>query len=100
MEIKVNKEIRNYKEHIFMGLSFRQFFFSILACGISIILYFVLKPYFSMETLSWIIVLASFPFAVLGFVKYNGMNFEELIFVWVKTEIIQPHKLTYFKPKK
>ncbi len=31
MEIKINKEIRDYKENIFFGLSLRQFICSILA---------------------------------------------------------------------
>lgn len=31
MEIKINKEIREYTENMFFGLSFRQFFFSLFA---------------------------------------------------------------------
>ena len=34
MEVKINKEIRDYTEAIFFGLSLRQFIFSGLACGI------------------------------------------------------------------
>ena len=57
MEVKINKEIRNYTEAIFFGLSLRQFIFSVLACGIAVGLYFLLHPYMSMETVSWICVL-------------------------------------------
>ena len=32
MEVKINKEIRNYTESMFFGLSLRQFVFSVLAC--------------------------------------------------------------------
>ena len=46
MEVKINREIREYTESIFFGLSMRQFIFSALACGIAVLLYFVLKPYF------------------------------------------------------
>ena len=42
MEVKVNKEIRNYTESMYFGLSLRQFIFSILACvcavGLNLIL--------------------------------------------------------------
>ena len=31
MEIKINREIRDYKENIFFGLSLRQLIFSLLA---------------------------------------------------------------------
>ena len=34
MEVKINKEIRNYTESMFFGLSLRQFIFSVLACGV------------------------------------------------------------------
>ena len=40
MEVKINKEIRDYTEAIFFGLSLRQFIFSALACGIAVGLYF------------------------------------------------------------
>ena len=36
MEVKINKEIRDYTEAIFFGLSLRQFIFSVLACGIAV----------------------------------------------------------------
>ena len=38
MEVKINKEIRDYTEAIFFGLSLRQFIFSGLACGIAVYL--------------------------------------------------------------
>ena len=40
MEVKINKEIRDYTEAIFFGLSLRQFIFSALACGIAVGFYF------------------------------------------------------------
>lgn len=98
MEIKINKEIRDYKETIFFGLSMRQFIFSLLACGIAVLLYFLLRNYLGLETLSWICILGAIPFGVLGFVKYNGMNAEEFIIAWIKSEILMP-KVLFFKPE-
>ena len=98
MEIKINKEIRDYKETIFFGLSMRQFIFSLLACGIAVLLYFLLRNYLGLETLSWICILGAVPFGVLGFVKYNGMNAEEFIIAWIKSEILMP-KVLFFKPE-
>ena len=54
MEVKINREIRNYTESMFFGLSLRQFIFSVLACGIAVGLYFLLKPYLGTETVSWV----------------------------------------------
>ena len=36
MEVKINREIRNYTESVFFGLSLRQFIFSVLAVGVAI----------------------------------------------------------------
>ena len=95
MEVKVNKEIRNYTESMFFGLSMRQFFFSAIACAVAVILYFLLRPYFGMETLSWISVLAAAPFAVFGFVKYNGMSAEKFLCTWFKHEFLMPKRLIF-----
>ena len=43
MEIKINKEIRTYRETLFFGLSVRQFICSVLAVGVAVALYFSLS---------------------------------------------------------
>ena len=76
MEVKINREIRNYTEAMFFGLSMRQFIFSACACVVAVGLYFLLKPYVGTETVSWMCILGAAPFAALGFIKYNGMTAE------------------------
>ena len=95
MEIKINKEIRNYKESMFFGLSLRQFIFSMLACVVAVILFFVLRPYLGIETLSWVCILGAAPFAVLGFITYNGMTAEQFVIAWIKSEILMPKQLVF-----
>lgn len=97
MEVKINREIRNYTESIFFGLSLRQFVFSILACGVAVLLYFLLKNNFDIETLSWVCILGASPFAAIGFITYNGMPAEKFIYAYIKSEFLIPKKLT-FKP--
>ena len=53
MEIKINREIRNYTESMFFGLSMRQFIFAVIGCGMAVLLYFVLKPFFGVERMSF-----------------------------------------------
>lgn len=50
MEIKVNREIRNYNEAIFLGLSMRQLIFSALAIGVAVGVYFLLRNVMQLET--------------------------------------------------
>lgn len=95
MEVKINREIRNYTESMFFGLSLRQFIFSLCACVVAVVLFFLLKPYLGIETLSWVCILAAAPFAALGFVKYNGMTVEKAIYAWYKSEFKMPKKLLF-----
>ena len=95
MEVKINKDIREFSESIFFGLTMRQFIFSLLACVVAVILYFSLKPFFGIETLSWICILGAAPFAVLGFVKYNGMTAEKFIIAFIRSEFLTPKTLTF-----
>lgn len=95
MEVKINKEIRNYTESMFLGLSLRQFIFSVLDCGVAVGLYFPLCPRFGTETLSWVCILGAFPFAAMGFIKYNGMTAEQFVWAWIKSEFLMPKKLMF-----
>ena len=95
MEVKINKEIRNYTESMFFGLSLRQFIFSVLACGVAMGLYFLLRPRFGTETLSWVCILGAFPFAAMGFIKYNGITAEQFVWAWIKSEFLMPKKLMF-----
>ena len=74
LEVKINREIRNYTENMFFGLSMRQFIFSVLTCGAAVALYFGLRDALGTETVSWLCMLGAAPFAALGFVRYHGMT--------------------------
>ena len=95
MEVKINREIRNYTESMFFGLSMRQFIFSILAVAVAVGLYFLLRPYMGMETLSWVCILGAAPFAALGFINYHGMTAEQFIWAWLKSELLEPRQIRF-----
>ena len=95
MEVKINREIRNYTESMFFGLSLRQFIFSVCACVVAVGLYFLLKPYVGTETVSWMCILGAAPFAALGFIKYNGMTAEKFVWAWIKSEFLMPKQLVF-----
>ena len=97
MEVKINREIRNYTESMFFGLSLRQFFFSLLAMIMAVGLYFLLKPLIGLETTSWICILGAAPFAVMGFVTYHGLTAEKFLIIWLRSEFLEPKEL-YCRP--
>lgn len=93
MEVKINREIRNYTESMFFGLSLRQFIFSLLAMIVAVGLYFLLKPIIGLEAVSWVCILGAAPFAAMGFVTYHGLTAEKFLIVWLRSELMEPREL-------
>lgn len=113
MEVRINKEINDYSESIFFGLNMRQCFFSFIACLVAVGIYFLTIDVLGTELTSWLCMIGAAPFAALGFVKYQGMNAEQIVvvawrsFLLSKRDLIdQPVNLyydqldNYFKRKK
>ena len=65
MEVKINREIRNYTESMFFGLSMRQ-------C-----------------------VFGAAPFAAMGFVTYHGMTAEQFVWAWLRSEVLEPKVIRF-----
>ena len=63
MEVKMNKEIRDYQESMFWGLSFRQCLFSVLAILAALGIYFLTRKYAGEQVTGWLCVLGAAPFA-------------------------------------
>ena len=95
MEVKINREIQDYSEQVYFGLSLRQFVFSVLACGVAVGFYFLLRPWFGLETLSWVCIVGAAPFAALGFFKWHGMTAEKMLIVYLKSELLMPKHLIF-----
>ena len=95
MEVKINREIREYTESMFFGLSLRQFIFSALAIATAVAAWFFLRPYIGTEAVSWVCILGAAPFAAMGFIKYNGMTAERFAWAWIKSAFIVPKRLTF-----
>ncbi len=93
MEVKINKEIRNYTESIMFGLSLRQCIYSILACIVAMIVYFSCIHRFGTEITSWLCMLGAVPFAALGFVTYQEMTAEKIVSVAIRSLLLSSRKL-------
>ena len=95
MEIRINKEIKDYHESLFFGLSMRQFICSIAAVGAAVGIYFGLSKILDKETVSWLCIVCAAPLAAAGFFKYNGMNFEEFVVAYIRSEFLGSGVRTY-----
>lgn len=93
MEIKINKEIRNYYEQFLMGMSLRNVIFAVAGIAVALILGFNLRGQVDVETLSWVIPVSVVPFFFAGFKKINGMYMEKFLAAWFKSELLIPKRL-------
>lgn len=93
MEIKINREIREYTESVFMGLNLRQLICSVLSAAAAAASWFLLKRRLGSQAVSWACILSAAPFAALGFVSYNGMNAEQLLTAWLRYAVIEPRRM-------
>ncbi|MFR8727158.1 MAG: PrgI family protein [Dysosmobacter sp.] len=95
MEVRINKEVRNYQESLFFGLSLRQLLFALLAVTVAVGVYFGLRPVLGNGEVGWVCVLAAFPFALGGFFQYNGMTLERFLLAYIRSEFLFPRRLVF-----
>ena len=95
IEVRINKEVRDYQESLFFGLSLRQFLFALLAVLVAVGVYFGLRNVVGTGEIGWMCVLAAFPFALGGFFTYNGMTFERFVLAFIRSEFLCPKRLVF-----
>lgn len=95
MEVKINKEIRDFEENIFFGFNKRQMIMLVIGGAIAVGVYFLFTTQFG-----WAIDLAIIPaaivvlpFILVGFMKYNGETFDK-VFMHLVRYIRTPKHLT------
>ena len=95
IEIKLPKDIRDYKEVLFAGLNLRQIVSLSMAFAINVPLYLYSKSYIGEELASWLVMLTGVPVFLLGFIKFDGMPFEKYFMIMLRFNFIVPRKRKY-----
>lgn len=95
IEIKIPQEIRNYKEKLILGMTLRQIICLTLAIAINVPMYMFLRPHIGDEIASWIIMITGIPLFLIGFFKYNNMNFESFAMMMIRFNFMTPQKRKY-----
>lgn len=77
IEIRIPKEIKNYREKLFFGLTLRQCICAGAALLICVPLYIFGNKFMPQELVSWAVILIAAPLMMAGFFHYNDMMFEQ-----------------------
>lgn len=86
MEIKVNKDIRQYKETLFLGLTMRQAVCSVLALGVAVGLFFLLRPALGTEGVSWVCIARRGPLCRCRIFQLPWHDPRTIRLAWFKSE--------------
>lgn len=95
IEIKIPKEITEYKEKFLFGLTVRQFVSAVAALAICIPLFIFGKDFLGDDVTGWLIILIAIPIFAFGFFKYDGMTFEKFLGMIYRQKWIEPQRRTY-----
>lgn len=79
IEIKIPKEITEYKEKIIFGLSIRQLISLFIGMSLSIGVYISLYKKIGHDITGYIVIIICIPIFGIGFIKINNFTFEEYI---------------------
>lgn len=94
IEIRIPKEIKNYREKLFFGLTLRQCICAGAALVICVPLYIFGNRFLPQEMISWLVVLIAAPLMLAGFFRYNDMNFEQFALEFL-AHYMYPQKRIY-----
>ena len=95
MEIKINKEIRDYEEQMIFGLSLRQIAYAAAAMILSVVTYLLLDGILGREVTSWICMAVSAVPLIMGFFRYDGMKGGRFLLCLLRNIIYENRVITY-----
>lgn len=97
LEIKIPKEIIDYHETVFFGMTLRQCVCVIAGAILACVTYLLLKPMLGTEAASWLCICVAVPFGVIGFMRWHGLTAVQaarLLCLYLLTQKFLPHKPT------
>lgn len=79
IEIKIPKDIRAYKEKIFLDMNLRQVISAVGTVAVGIPTYWYGKEIIGNEAASWVTIIVGLGIAMIGFYQKNGLTFEKYL---------------------
>ncbi len=95
ISVRIPKDIRDYKEKLFFGLTARQLLSCIIAAAVCIPLYIFGQEFIPEDLLSWVVILLAIPCGAFGFVKIHNMPFEKFAVHFIYQLFLIPVKRNY-----
>lgn len=98
IEIRIPKEIKNYREKFFFGLTVRQCICAAAALLLCVPLYIFGGKYLPQEVISWVVLIIAAPLMLVGFFRYNDMTFEKFAVEWFFFQFAPQKRVYSYEP--
>jgi hypothetical protein len=98
IEIRIPKEIKNYKEKLFFGLTLRQSICVGVSLLICVPLYIFGNRFLPEEMVSWAVMIVAIPMMLVGFFRYNDMTFEQFAKEWLHQNFTNQRREYEYQP--
>lgn len=95
IEVKLPREIRDFKSKVIFNLTLRQIISLVLALAINIPSYIFLRGKIGEDLAGWIILIISFPIFLVGFIKKDGMDYEKYFLIMIRFYFLTPRVRKY-----
>ncbi|MDR0930344.1 MAG: PrgI family protein [Clostridiales bacterium] len=93
IEIRIPKEINEYKERLFLSFTLRQTLSIVGILAINVPLWWLVAPIIGNDLAGWICIINAPIIGAIGFYRPNGMPLEKYIgFIFVTTFIYPPNR--------
>jgi hypothetical protein len=100
MQVKLNKDIGDYEESVFIGMTLRQAVLGIIGVVIIAGSYFMMGYDADSMLASWAAIGLGLPCFLFAFARPNKMRLEKFLVIWVKSQLLAYRKRKYIAENK
>ena len=90
LEVKIPKEIMEYREKIIFGMGIRQLICVLIALVLGISTFFCAMPFIGSDLAGYLALGELMPIMGVGFLRVNGLNFERYVLIIIMHMVKNP----------
>lgn len=90
LEVKIPKEIMEYREKIIFGMGIRQLICVLIALVFGIFTFFCAMPLIGSDLAGYLVLAELMPIMGIGFLRINGFTFERYVLIVIMHMIKKP----------
>ncbi len=95
LSAKIPKDIRDYQEKLFLGMTARQLVAITVTFVVCVPLYIFGRMFIPEDLIAWAVLIVGAPLMAIGFYKKNGLTAEKAFVVWLRREVLYPQKTNF-----